>query len=50
MIEAANAVVAETAGKTDISRRTYENWSRVRAKVIALAPLTELGYMSMRAQ
>lgn len=49
MLAAAGDVVAETAGRDDISRRIYESWSAFRAKAMALAPLTELGYMSMRA-
>jgi TRAP-type mannitol/chloroaromatic compound transport system substrate-binding protein len=49
MVAAANEVVAESAGKDEITRRVYDSWSRFRGKVIALAPLTELGYMSIRA-
>ncbi len=48
MVEAANEVVAESAGKGGITRRVYDSWSRFRTKVVALAPLTELGYMSIR--
>ena len=49
MVEAANEVVAESAAKGAMTRRVYDSWSRFRTKVVALAPLTELGYMSIRA-
>ena len=29
--------------------RVYQNWSAFRQKQMALAPLTELGYMTIRA-
>jgi len=49
MLDAAAAVQAEAAETDDISRRIFDNWSTFRAKVTALAPLTELGYMAARA-
>jgi TRAP-type mannitol/chloroaromatic compound transport system substrate-binding protein len=41
-------VVAETAALGDINRRIYENWSRFRAQVAALAPFTEQGALNQR--
>ena len=49
MRDAANAVVSEAAATDDISRRIFESWSSFRGQAIALAPLTELGYMSIRS-
>jgi TRAP-type mannitol/chloroaromatic compound transport system substrate-binding protein len=41
-------VVAETAALGDINRRIYENWSRFRTQVAALAPFTEQGALNQR--
>lgn len=49
MAETADAVVAEAAADDDLSQRIYASWSKFRKEAIALAPLTELGYLSMRA-
>ena len=48
MLAASADVVAESAGKSEISGRIYASWSTFRAKAVALAPLTELGYMGLR--
>ena len=45
---AARDVVAEAGAGNDLNRRVYESWSDFREKIVALAPLTELGYMTIR--
>ena len=48
MMSASAEVVADTADGDAFTRRVYESWAGFRRKMIALAPLTELGYMSLR--
>jgi TRAP-type mannitol/chloroaromatic compound transport system substrate-binding protein len=49
LMKTAAEVVADTAAKDPFTRRVYDNWSEFRRKMIALAPLTELGFMTIRA-
>ena len=42
-------VVAETAQDDAISRRIYESWLEFRARSVAIAPLSSLGFMQARA-
>jgi TRAP-type mannitol/chloroaromatic compound transport system substrate-binding protein len=41
-------VVAETAEAGQINRRIYDDWSRFRGQVAALAPFTEQGALNQR--
>ena len=49
LMATAAEVVADTAAKDPFTMRVYQNWSAFRHKQMALAPLTELGYMTIRA-
>ncbi|HEX9648125.1 MAG TPA: TRAP transporter substrate-binding protein [Alphaproteobacteria bacterium] len=49
LMATAAEVVADTAAKDPFTARVYQNWSAFRQKQMALAPLTELGYMTIRA-
>ncbi len=48
MMAAARDVVAEAGTGSELNRRVYRSWSDFREKIVALAPLTELGYMAIR--
>ena len=41
-------VNADAGSGGDINRRIYDSWSRFRARAIALAPLSTLGFMQSR--
>ena len=47
--EVSAEVNAEAGAGADINRRIYESWSRFRARAMALAPLSTLGFMQGRA-
>ena len=49
MLRVSEQLVAEVADTDDISRRIYASWSAFRANMKALAPLTELGFLTYRA-
>ena len=48
MLSAGEDVARETAAKDPFTAKVYESWFEFRKKVVALAPLTELGYMALR--
>ena len=48
MLSAREDVARETAEKDPFTAKVYESWSMFRKKAVALAPLTELGYMGLR--
>lgn len=49
MLEQAVDVVGEAGAADDISRRTYESWTRFRDRMVMLQPYVALGYLSGRA-
>ena len=48
MLAAGADVAREAAEKDPFTQKVYESWSDFRRKIIALSPLTELGYMQLR--
>ena len=50
MFSAALDIVKEKADEDPFTKKVYNNWSKYRKKVTKLAPLTELGYMNLRAK
>ena len=46
--EVSAEVNADAGSGGDINRRIYDSWSRFRARAIALAPLSTLGFMQSR--